>query len=664
MTFDPDDLLEDEFDEGIDPDDDNIDLDTLDVITRFQNKKTVAYKTVDTFAGITRKRLWLKNGDKPSTDGHEILVPFADEDFYRHVEEQLAHILFRTDPRAKSLFVKEYVGRVQQVAKKMNVEINEGYLQVALTHIVTLLERRRIGSLWGRLYEGSYEDMREIAHRKVENLLPAAHENILTYMTCLEVMPNEVDAGEFDKFRAYIEEAFQKVDKRGFAATLSVSKWLVMQMVNQLIRELKGLPVPLPPGSMPADAGPQQGGGGGDVSEDETDQTEPDEEDPSPPWNPEPPEATGEERAQALQNLVDKMGEPPEEVQDSVKESKFQKGRPSAKSQAQADQGLKSSVNDPDSFEKQLDETEEEMVKILDQARRAMRHQMNEDDWLQKDAMAKIKFIDVAPSIKTVYFDPEDRQIVQRLRAIFYRVMGRKHTQLEDYGIEVDVQAYIEHKTTGLPSPVFRNEGRGQGFKAFLLLDRSSSMIGLKTRQCERAARIIRRALKFPFVSTEIWGFTAHDPGEVVLSRFDPNNEVFLEHKGIGSGGLTPIHIAMRVAGRKLSEGTENKQCIVITDGFPTHQRRDGKWFNTQQLMGFVRDEGREMRRRGINLTGVMLGEHHRYKKDEIYYDLSEKQMQFMFGPRSNWRRMDPDRFDQDLVQLVARSFINYLRHR
>ena len=134
---------------------------------------------------------------------------------------------------------------------------------------------------------------------------------------------------------------------------------------------------------------------------------------------------------------------------------------------------------------------------------------------------------------------------------------------------------------------------------------------------------------------------------------------------------MTPLHVAARLGTRELQGGTEAKQLFVITDGFPTHVRRDGREFSTKQLMLFTRDEVRKARSMGINVTGVMLGQKDRGwdfgngdAQDGVYYDMKEKHLAYMFGARRNWKRMRPDRIGHDLVELVATSFVDFLRSR
>jgi len=688
--------------------------DTLADLRRYSVLKSVAYKTVDMFSGITKRRLWLKDGSFVGTDGNEIRVPFSDPDFYQLVERQLAHVLFRSDAKAKKVFVRDYSMKVAEVAKKMGVELNAGHLQGAIGHIITVLEKRRVTSLWGILYPGSHQLLKEIDQESVAELMNEAHGSLLAYLTCLEGDGASVGAGEMDRFRPYIEEAFRKVHKRGFSATLSISKWLVMQFVNEIIRELKDIPPPPPPmptpQGQPGSAGssgendsereegddcdcdaPKAGGSSegsgeegdegsqepseGDDGEGEGDAPDEGDEgqegasegeedgDGDAPWNPPPPPATGAERTQALKDLIDKLGKAPEQVKDTMLESKFTKSRHSPKAQALASQALKADVNNPDKFEDSLDDSEQEMEDILDAALRAMRQKMHHDEWLQKDAMAKISFVDKEDqkhARQPMSF--EDQQTVNRLRAMFHRVMGKRKSVLEYEGTEIDVSAYIERMTTGLPVPCFRSEGTGRGFKALLLLDRSSSMGGAKTQQCERAGRIIRRALEFPFVETTVWGFSSNEPGQISLIRHNSRADVELREGERGSGGSTPLHVAVRLGVRELERGTESKQLFVLTDGFPTHAKRNGKIFATEQLMLFVRDEVRKARSKGINVTCVLVGAPDWRKPDQIHYDMSPKQLSYMFGPRRNWRQMDPERVGSDLVHLVATSFVDFLK--
>ena len=116
------------------------------------------------------------------------------------------------------------------------------------------------------------------------------------------------------------------------------------------------------------------------------------------------------------------------------------------------------------------------------------------------------------------------------------------------------------------------------------------------------------------------------------------------------------MHIAVRLGVRYLEGGPEAKQLIVLTDGFPIYQRRDGRDFPTWQLMMYVRDEVLRARKHGIGVTCLFIGH------GGNQFDATPKQMRFMFGPSKNWSMIDPSRLGEGLIRTVSGSFINYLR--
>jgi len=235
---------------------------------------------------------------------------------------------------------------------------------------------------------------------------------------------------------------------------------------------------------------------------------------------------------------------------------------------------------------------------------------------------------------------------------------------LDDAGTEVDIPTYIERRLTGQPLPCFKREQRGQGFRAMLLKDHSASMGGEKAKQAERACRIIRRALNYPFVDVDVWGFQSLGVGQVDIIRFDDDVEQFLTSKS-GTAGTTPLNVAMRLAVRELQRGQQCLQLFVITDGYPVYQGMDGISHDSQQLMREVRDEVHRARQHGVNVTGVVIGS-----------ELATKHIKFMFGPTRYWRRiavhrksisdevalLDTSRLGSELVTLVASSFMEYLK--
>jgi uncharacterized protein with von Willebrand factor type A (vWA) domain len=177
-------------------------------------------------------------------------------------------------------------------------------------------------------------------------------------------------------------------------------------------------------------------------------------------------------------------------------------------------------------------------------------------------------------------------------------------------------------------------------------------MAGQRTESAERACRIIGRALRFPFVTTDTWGFQSLKHGQVDIVRFDSAEETY-SSKDSKVMGNTPLHTAIRLAVRHLERGSEAKQLIILTDGAPCFTSKAGGKIPESQLQRWVRDEVRYARHHGINITCLMIGT----------FVPSEK-LRHMFGSQSNWKVVDEQRLGADLIAVVTSSFVRYLKNR
>lgn len=603
---------------------------------------SVAYKTVETFEGITGRKLWLKNGTDAKTNGNLIEVPLKHPDMYRLVEHQLAHVLFKTDGIARRQFMEAYADQVSTYASAAGVDADEfkPLIEEVIELIVGVLETERVLGLWGLIYEGSETLIRENRKTEAMSMWAATEATLGSYFIALANgvdLAGDEDAAQFERFRPLLTEALLHVQHRGFDATLITAKWLISKLVDEI---LKNLP---PPGPASAGSGP-----GGTPPKSEADQKL-------------------EQRTQALQELVESMDERPQKApdDDSVKPSDFASSRDRAQAQATVNDALNAPMKDQGKFEDALNHSKAEMEEIVEKVRNHVRRAHDSDEWLRKDAHAKVVIRDVTHAdVKTeVTISPEDRDVITRLRTQFIRVMGKKQFELEDIGSEIDVLAYIERKLTGIPGPVFRGERTGRGFRGLLLLDRSGSMKGANTRNAERAARVINRALRFPFVTTETWGFQSLEGGQLDLTRYAPDVEVFDTERS-GVGGATPLHIAIRVATRHLERVQDKRHIFVVTDGAPTWVTRDGKHVKRMALMKNVRENIVEARSKGINVVGVMIRERGGMGS-QLYDDtrVSDAEMRFMFGRQKSWRVVNSKTFGRDLVGLVSSAFVEYLKY-
>lgn len=643
---------------------------------RQARQRAVAFKTVETFGGITKRRLWLRDsGDQSgATDGHAIHAPFTDPDFYRIVEHEISHILFQSNSLARKKFLEEYCAKVEQVTQKAGVRVNVAGFRKMMSAIIGILEDHRVNSLWGLLYPGSYMQIQERNKVHAETAVPHVDRSLLAYMLTLHA---GMDAqSNFSKYKPFIQEAFRKVERKGFGATLLATKWLVTQLVSELIREQTGQSSPQAPpqvqnynpqaaiqallpgggggGSQSSQGGQQQQQDGGTNGPQDPNALDPDQDG----WYPPPVGGDLQTRSNALDKL-EQMADADnhEDDKDDFQDPKFPSRQELSDADQVADEVTSIDANDQSQMDDFMGRSEQEMQNIVDEAARAMRQQMTEDDWTKRDAMAKVVFTDVRSKdiADTIDITPDDRNAIKRLRAQFFRVMGRTKTALSDSGTKIDLQAYIQARAAGQIGECFEHEVRGQGFKSVILLDRSGSMYGEKTQQAERACRIIARSTRFPFVDMNVWGFKSTDTGQVDIDRFDRMMDSYTTKRSC-VGGVTPLHIAVRLGVRYLEGGPEAKHLFVLTDGFPIYSRRDGRDFPTWQLMMYVRDEVLRARKHGIGVTCLFIG--HGYGS----YDVTPKQMRFMFGAPKNWAMLEPQRLGDGLIRSVSKSFINYLR--
>lgn len=577
-----------------------------------------ARTTIDTFGSIVGRKLALRNGRTARIDHDDIVVPFQDDDPYLLVERQLAHVLFKSDARAREKFIQEFLRRTVKSAYQQSMPaVDFAEMQPTLERVVDILESRRIESLWGLLYPGSAARSKERLRAETADLVASAHDSLFSMLVCLDA-GHEIPSGPLDAMRPHLEEALMKVERRGFDATLTIARWLISRLVSQVSDDAQG--------------------GAGRGSDD----------------------AEIRERMQALRSLHAQFGQLPKKLEQRYSDYQGHADKQDA-SEVTMRSALTLDLRNEKMVESRLDSSSKDMASFMKGIQDRLEVVRDRDEWLREDPRCLIDFIDVQATDKPLrpreIFE-DDEVHVRKLRRLFAQVMSRRESRREDTGVEVDVGAYIERKLSGVPVPCFKVPQRSRGFRALILVDRSFSMRGSRTRQAERGVQLLLDALDFPFVEVGVWGFQGFD-GEVTLTRFDPNVESLDTERSLPVNGETPLHLAMRAGVRDLMEGSEVRHIFVLTDGGPYFANKDGKVVPERQLRQEVRDEVLKARRFGINVTALLIG--NRTKKGELVFDVSEKHVEHMFGARRHWRYVDDQVFASDLVQAVTQSFVAYL---
>lgn len=656
-----------------------------------------AHKTVATFSSIVKRKLWLKNGPDAYTDGHEIVAPFNNSHFYQMVEHEIAHNLFQSSFTAKEAFVNEYTQQIIAAVRSSGKDVTAyeaSQLAACLGLLANVLEDHRVNSLWGMLYPGSYDILNRYCQKTLSS--PAtrnkAHDNIITYALLAAYDVNNVPPGRLDRLRPAIVAALKKVERKGPAATFVLCKWLVTQLVSELIRELQGQPPPPDAGqsrvqvdlaskpSKDSDAGSDDSDGddsesGASTAQDDKDSdsqpksqggaSKAGDKDGSKPvdgssWTPPKVDASTADRVSALHTFIQLSSSKTEDTSGEnrikrlvtdVHKERYDSNKKASEEMARA--ALNTNVNDTQALDLQLYRSEAQMertVSDIEQALEAVKVE-DEDDWITRDVKAKVVFKDVdkktAPKPKPM--GSEDRAAAQRLRNLFMRLEQKKRVALSDAGAEVDVEAYVANKANRTLGPVFKAEGSGRGFKLLILLDRSSSMRGQPSLQVERATRILRTALKGPNVSFNVWGFCSFS-GAVNITRIAPNIDV-QDSEAMPVFGETPIHLAVRAGLNWLGTGDEKKQLIVLTDGEPVFSGKSHP-MSTKAMLDMVQKDCRKARHGGINVTAIGIGN-----------GVDDVKLGHMFGDKRHWCRVGNQTLASTLVRTVSTSFAQHLKN-
>jgi Mg-chelatase subunit ChlD len=596
--------------------------------------QAAALKAVHTFGAIMKCPLVLKDGKEAGTEGFTVTAPFRDKDFYLLVERQLAHLLFRSDPKAKALFVDEFKQKTLEVARKVGLPAKYfENIEIVLSQIVDVLESRRIESLWRLLYPGSYMFGRKRLAKFTEKYVGYAHLNFFDLFVCLDA-GHEIPPGLNDRFKPMFMTALEKVERRGFGATLISARWLISQLVNDIIKESETAE-----GEMGQESALKL--------------------------------RSAKDRLNAISSMTQSFGQLGPSVKQHYSdysptvnhkgEQAFFKNRIS-----DIDAALKLDLKNEAAVMDALGKSEQQMAELLEEVQQALGKPLTKEEATQRRFRSKIIFRDVSKKDFHHRSKPrlsdEDVQAVRKLRFLFLRTMNRQRTFFTEGGADIDVARYIERRAEKNDLPIFKQQLRGQGFKSMLLLDRSISMHGPRTDQTRRAALILNSAMTMPSVDLKLWGFQGYEDGEVTLTRFARDVPSF-EPPAFPVGGDTPLHIAIRAAVREFEGGSEMKQLVVITDGAPYFAEEDSKAISRTRLLEAVREAVRDGRRKGVNITALLIGTPDK-ESGQILFDVAPEHVTFMFGPPRYWRFVDEGSFSSEIVKAVTEGFQAYLRSR
>lgn len=296
-------------------------------------------------------------------------------------------------------------------------------------------------------------------------------------------------------------------------------------------------------------------------------------------------------------------------------------------------------------------------------------------------------------------YEQEDIAIA-RMRANFFRTLGRMRMKRDESGSTLDIDNFIQflvesgrfsrsQRGASTTLDIFEEERVSKGFYELTLVDMSGSMMGDPFRLVCHGHEMIKAALDFPFVFSDMWGFRGteeledrnalpdFDPksivGEVWIYRYDRRCSGYIGsvpirvtskqsfNVPVECGGITPMNTALHVGiqhCRRQPSGM-TKRLILLTDGAPFQQKIDsGRKIPEFLLRQFVRKEVMAARAMGIDVITLIIGGY-----------ISDEHANYMFGSRKKWRRVvsdpsSPASIDRVLTALMLDNFTKFLRSR
>ena len=199
--------------------------------------REIAYRTVEALSGITQKKLWLKDGKAPMTDGNMLTAPLRHPDVVHQVEKLLAHVLFKTNQEVIYQFCTLYGAKIRAICVADGITLSEDVwqgLRTLLVELASVLEVRRVTSLWGRLYAGSHEHITQVKRDTVSAEVGNAHSSVATLAALIEAGV-DFPKGKLSPFVPLLTQALLSVEGCGPKATLLVLKGLIVSLISCIV---------------------------------------------------------------------------------------------------------------------------------------------------------------------------------------------------------------------------------------------------------------------------------------------------------------------------------------------------------------------------------------------------------------------------------------------
>jgi len=559
------------------------------------------------FCGLTGKDIALFSADPPGrTDTATYLsVPIEDPEvdvIHRH---EWTHILFGTDLHARAHFVDLYLEE-RKLKGLTATNVQEDFIDI----LANALDDVRVLSLQETVYPGSAERLR---NRWKRLLLSGTKGNLTMRVIGLGIEMPEPPGINWERFDPAIERAVTLVQRAGYPSVLVATRLILDEVIGFVVDE---------------EVAPEPGVPSVGATKRLTKKKPYDQQ-----------KAAGVMEKVALQSrgaavLFDTESPPLTLDRDTERTRHI----------ARTAMGLESQ----NTLSQLLQATTEEVQSIVLRLSSTLREIPPDQDLLK--GMHRTKLIHIpAHDAEEFKLSERDSQLVSELRRIFIKLIDQRTRARSEEGSHLDPERYIEFLHGQGDMEFFLEDLPSRGFDLIILLDMSGSMQQL-WMTVSRAAKVAAVATKFPFSNVKVWAFSGDTTGGTAILDFEDATKGYLPKKHIPeTWGLTPLHIAVPVATRKLGQMPGRmKHLLIVSDGNPQSMGVQSNLALREQ----VRQDVVDASRRRIKVSTVLLGN-----------TLPSSEADRMLGPK-RWVRVgdNPEDLFYEMTDLVRTSFTNYLR--
>ena len=616
------------------------------MIQTHQQMVDIVQRTHQIFTGIKGKDIILLHDNPPGRTDVEtfISIPIEDPESELILAHEWQHIFFKSNLRARSLFAESYTENLKKRIPTLIERSMEEYIHM----LVNGLDDIRVCSLWELVYPHSAEKIQDRWRRIIMGSGRFQHDLILYLMGLGLGLEREMVRSEWTRYKSVLLDAVTKVIRRGFPTCLLSARWIIESVLvdvtaQHLAPTTYSVVPPKPVQYIPSAAPTTKLGnstfqGSGQAS----------------------PTTKEENEKQAgalakLQNGATKVTRQSQALRPAWRfiDDYRVTGGPDPDYKGTQDMvRVAMGVSESGQVELVLKQSQLDIDKVISELKNRTKV-LTPTQRLLKGMDGKAIFKDIKPEdVDDLQLNESDTKLISTLKHSFMRLADRRTRMASDSGTTLDPQAYIDLINGSSNTEIFIEEENSKGFSAIILLDMSGSMKG-KWATVARACKVITKAMDFPFSHIEVWGFTSPGDGTASILRFEDPRKGYTG-KGVRDvWGLTPLHIAVEVALRKLQSLPGSAQhLLLLTDGYPTHLTGN-RFTDSVDLFTEVSRRINAGRKKGMNVVGLVSG-------DEV----SDEAADIMFGHRRFWYRV-PDNQEflfEALVGLVRKAFVGYLR--